>query len=73
VRLTVPAQAGLPIATATSAKVASGFRLISLRIAASSLSLYARWSSVRAVDFGAKLPVSRCCWVSRRTHDSLQS
>jgi hypothetical protein len=72
VRQTVPRQAGLPIAAATSAKVASGCRLISLRIAASSLSLYARWSSVRAVDFGARLPVSRSRWISRRTHDSLQ-
>ena len=72
VRLTVPGEAGLPIVSATSASVASGFCLISLRIFASSLSSYARWSSVRAVDLGSRLPVSRSSWVMRRTHDSLQ-
>ena len=72
VRQTVARLAGLRIAAATSASVESGLRLISLRIFASSLSLYERWSSVRAEDFTAMLPVSRSCWVSRRTHDSLQ-
>ena len=71
VRLTVPGQAGLPIASATSASVASGRALINARIFASSASSNARWSSVRAVERGAKVPESRSRWVTRRTHDSL--
>ena len=70
-RLTDAGLAGLAIASAPSASVASGLARISSRIFASPASSYARWSPRRADDPGSSVPPSRRRWTSRLTHDWL--